>query len=177
LQLAQLELEASLDFKRHRNTRVRLALGKTTRNFLSAIACAAWLERSPILLPNTLRLRPDGKSQTIYLVDSALYAKELTILVEGEAGVEFTASLEASLLGKIQPQFLLRSASRLVITGTGSTPFALTCFETSADETGRLAGISLSPGGPRAAATDVALVSSASHAALGQPNEFIDFDE
>jgi hypothetical protein len=177
LQLGQVRLDASLDLRRHRKTRVRLSLGRTTRSFVPAIACASWLERSPLLLPQTLDLRSNGKSQTIYIVDSTLYAKEVSILVEGESGAEFTANLEASLIGKLQPQNLLRSRTRVMMTGTSPAPFALTCLETHVDTAGRLGGIRLRKGGPRAAATDVALMSSATHVILGQENELMQFDE
>jgi hypothetical protein len=177
LSIAQVEIDVSLNVKQHRQTRVRLSLGRTTRAFIAPVACASWLERNPIRLPQNLDLHIDGKSQAIYIIDSTLYSKELSILVEGGSGAEFTVSLEASLLGKLQPQSLLRSETRLVITGTDLAPFALTCFEAYVDETGRLKGIRLPEGGPRAAATDVALMSDATHVVLGQGNELVQFDE
>src|ERR1700730_14617260 len=167
-----LDLEASATMERHRETRARVSLGPTSRRFCSALGIASWLERQDMGLPETL-----GGLGALYIVDSALYAKELSFSVDGESATKFTLDLEASIVGKVKPDLVLRSNSAVQITGVRAAAFGITCLEVTVDEQGRLRGIRLATREPRAAATDVALMQAVPHVALGEGNELMQFDD
>jgi hypothetical protein len=171
------DIEASFDVRRHRKTAVRISLGATTRRFVAPIMAASWLGRDDVTLPRTLDLTHDGEALPVYLVDSILQAKELSIASESDAAAELTTAVHASLAGKLDPSALLLSRSRLVISGKQAAPFALTCVPIRADGAGRIVEVGLAATGPRAAASGTTHLTALSHTALGAANELVQFDD
>ncbi|HET8756370.1 MAG TPA: hypothetical protein VFM58_10185 [Solirubrobacteraceae bacterium] len=171
------DIEASFDVRRHRKTAIRISLGATTRRFVAPIAAASWLGSEDVRLPRTLDLTQNGKALSVYLVDSVLQAKELSIASGSEAAGELTAAVHASLAGKLDPSALLLSRSRLVISGRQAAPFAFTCVPIRADGSGRIVEVGMAKTGLRAAASGTSHLTALSHVALGEGNELVRFDD
>jgi hypothetical protein len=167
-----LGLEASAKMNRHRKTHVRISLGRSTRRFCSAVSIASWLDHQNVRLPVSL-----SGVGPLYIVDSALYAKELSFTVKGDSATEFTLDLAASVAGKLNPELVLRSSSTVQITGVRPAASGITCLEVTVDDGGRLVGLQLPKQEPHAAATGVAPMQAVPHVDLGDVNELMQFDD
>lgn len=166
-----LNLETRLLAKVHRRTEVVLSLGRASRTSVNMLALAAGLDRTGLRLPQTLRV--DGP---LYVVDSVLHSRELTTTVSGVDDTETTAHIAASLVGAIDPEFVVRSASKVTVRGRGDTPFAITCAELERFEDGAIYRLRADVRGPRAAATPIGGFDITSHAVLGDAADLMDFD-
>lgn len=171
LGMTGLDLEAGVEFSRHRQTKVRLSLGRASREFISPVSLATWLESENLRLPGGLEY-----GDALYLVDAALYSKELTIQADGASSAELTLNLAATAFGNLDPGSVLRSDTKVQITGSRATAFAFTCLEVEVDAQSSLVGLRFPHKGPRAAATSIALTSTVPHVRLGANNELARFD-
>jgi hypothetical protein len=112
----------------------------------------------------------------LYVIDSVLTSRELTLRIEGSQATTVAEKLEIELLGNISAEQLLRANSKLVISGTQRTPFAFTCLRAELKSDGfisllKMGGLDIVLG-----ASPIGPLPSMPHAELGGRNEFIAFE-
>lgn len=174
----QLDLPLAVDGSRHRDVGARITLTHSKRTFVQPLACAAAFTGSPVKLPSALKLDSDSEREhRLFLVDSVLSAKEITLTIDGDASGEVGLKLEEEIAGKTSADYVLRSKSRLVITGKKRAPFAFTCLQLDTNKRREITGVRLARKVPRLGATAVQTNVPPQHIRLGGPDELIAFDD
>jgi hypothetical protein len=178
LELTQLDLAASVNASAQKDLGVRISLGGSRQTYVQPIVCTSIFEAGPIDFP-ALSIVEDGKGKQhpLFLIDTILSAREITLTWDGDSGHEVSAKLESAIAGQTSAKSVLRSKSRLVITGSRRAPFAFTCLELVANQTRQLTNLKLSSREPQFGLADVRKVQSANHIALGDDDELIAFDQ
>ncbi len=178
LQLTQLDLSAAVSASDHKGVGVMVSLHGSKQTYVQPLICASMFSAGPLDFPS-LSLIDDGqgKEHPLFLIDSILSAREITLTWDGDSAHEVSAKLESAIAGQVSPSAVLRSKSRLVITGSHRAPFAFTCLELVSNRRKQLSGLKLASQEPRFGLADVQKAQAAHHIALGDENELIDFDE
>jgi hypothetical protein len=178
LTAAQIDITASLRAARARNDRVRLVLGGTKRSFVDPIVCALALQNSPVKLPQIFGSEiGDSSSKPLYITDSILTAKHISISSDDDANGEFAAKLESDLVGKLSPKAMLRRKSGLTITANEPFPFAFTCLQLTVNETHEVNGVQVHGSSKFLGATEAGAMTPPSHSILGEPDQMVRFDD
>jgi hypothetical protein len=173
-----LNLSLAFSGSRHRNIGARITLTRSKRTFVQPLICAAAFAGSPAKLPKELRLDSDSKQEyPLFIVDSVLSAKEITLTMDGDSSGEVGLKLEEEIVGKTSADSVLRSKSRLVITGKKRAPFAFTCLPLDKNKKNEITGVRLGRKVPRLGATAVQTNAPAEHVGLGGPDELLSFDD
>lgn len=178
LALTQVDVEASFKSAQKGSDGLRLLLARAKRSFIHPIACASIFERDTIRLPAGLdsELGID-KSKPLYIIDSILSAREITLMLEGSNATDDAVKVETGLVGKVSAENVLRRKSELSITGTRRATFAFTCLKLNVDSSKLITGLEITSKLPRLGATGVNPALTGEHAVLGTPNELITFDD
>ena len=165
------DLEIGLSNAVDRKAQVCLSLGRAVRRAVTVLALARWLDEGHLQLPTTL-----GLAGRVFVVDSVLYSREFTTVVDRSADTDLTSRIAASLVGSVDPKLVLRSSSKVTVRGRGDTPFAFTCVELDRGPDGVITGMRLDTPGPRAAATAVGGAGLSGHELVSAPEELVQFD-
>jgi hypothetical protein len=174
----QLNLPLALSGSRHRDIGARITLTRTKRMFIPPITFAAAFNGSPAKLPEELRLTSSSEQEyPLFVVDAVLSAKEITLTMDGDTSEEVGLKLEEEIAGKTSAEYVLRSKSRLVITGKKRAPFAFTCLQLDTNENKEIIGVRPARKVPRLGATGVQTNAPAEHVGLGGPDELLSFDD
>ena len=178
LALTQLDLSAAVDASEHRGVGVRISLEGSKQTYVQPLVLTSIFTAGSIDFPG-LSIVEDGKGKEspLFLIDSILSAREITLTWDSDSAHEVSAKLESAIAGQTSASSVLRSKSRLVITGSHRAPFAFTCLELVANQTRQLTGLKLSSQEPRFGLADVRKVQGANHIELGDEDELIAFDE
>lgn len=178
LALTQLDLAASVNASAHKDVGVRISLGGSKRTYVQTVLLPLIFKPAPIDFP-ALSLVEDGngKQHPLFLIDAILSAKEITLSWDDDSGHDVSAKLESAIAGHASANSVLRTKSRLVITGTHRAPFAFTCVELVSNQSRQLTNVKLSSREPRFGLADVGKVHFVDHVAIGDEDELIDFDE
>ena len=174
----QLNLPVALDGSRHRDVGARITLTRSKRTFVQPLAFAAAFTGSPAKFPKELNLDSGSEQEyPLFIVDSVLSAKEITLTMDGDSSGEIGLRLEEEIAGKTSTDYVIRSKSRLVITGKKRAPFAFTCLQLDTNKKKEITGLRLARKVPRLGATGVQTNAPAEHMGLGGPDELISFDD
>lgn len=169
------ELKSSIAPKSDQD--VSITLGSTERRFVHPIAFAASIDSLTVQLPKTLDSQiGQSDEKPLLLVDSVITAKEVTFSVQDCRGQAALVELESNLTGRVAGESLLRSNTRLRITGKNRSTFAFTCVQLKVNLDGIVSGIRIPDELPKAAATAVASIHPIPRFVLGERNEFFAFD-
>jgi hypothetical protein len=177
LQITGVNLAASVNASRHGDVGARITRSRTKRSFVQPLACASAIAAQTLPFPRDLALNfePNGEFR-LYLVDSVLSARQITITIEGDSSSEVTAKLESELAGKVSANSILSSASRFVITGAKRAPFAFTCLAVDLNRRSEIVGLHMPKILPRLGLSGVQAITPIQHASLGDANELLAFD-
>jgi hypothetical protein len=170
-ELSLAETTAALETARQRSRGVRISIARAKRAFVSPLVLAQSVQSASVQLPWSMGI-PEEFS--VYVVDSVLTAKEISLSVEGESAIETAMQLETSLAGKVGSDMILRRKAELTITGKVYTPFAFTCLSTSVTN-GMLLSISVSQS-RRLRATAVDSITVVPHSIIGGRDELFSMD-
>ena len=178
LALTQVDVETSFKSAQKGSDGLRLTLARAKRSFIHPIACASIFEHNTARLPAGLdsELGID-KSKPLYLIDSILSAREITLMLEGSNATDDAVRIETGLAGKLSAENILRRKSELSITGTKRATFAFTCLKLIVDSSRVITGLEITSKLPRLGATGVTPVLPVVHTSIGAPNELITFDD
>jgi hypothetical protein len=178
LQLAALDVDASIQTAAQSAEQTSLSLGGTRRSFVHPIACAHLLDSGSFRLPAALG--PDlgsTGSAPLYLIDGILRARQFSFSLEQDQHNEAALKLHSDLLGKVAPERLLKAGNALTIIGAKPLTFAFTCLQVSAQANGMLTTCTPASFRLITAAAPVAPIASADHAHIGTSTELFSFDE
>jgi hypothetical protein len=177
LDVAEMDLSGTIKSSRHSAGSVRLTLSGSKRTFVQPIACAAAFQGQPTPFPPLTLDQQSDEELPLYLVDSVLSAREITLTIEGSSAIELATKIAAAMASKVSADSILRSNSRLSITGSRRAPFAFTCLQLDMNEHREIVGLRLPKEVPRMGATGVQSVTPIQRVSLGGPDELIAFDE
>jgi hypothetical protein len=157
---------------------VRVAIGRTRRTMVNPVAVAHSIGEKTHRLPANIE-RDFGREsgQALYVIDCVFAARELTLELVGSNANDATVNLEANLAGNVKANQMLRSSSKLTVTGSNRTPFAFTCLRIQSNQDGYVDQVMLGGVLPRLNATPVDPIASVAHAELGEVHELIAFDD
>jgi hypothetical protein len=170
-------IDASLKAAAKESEGVRIAIGRARRTQLNPLGLARSIGSKTHRLPSNIDrdlARVGGAA--LYIVDGVLSARELTMELGGTNASDAAAALEVKLAAKVKADRLLRSTSKLVISGTNRTPFAFTCLRIDVDQQRYVSQLALEEANLKVGATSVAKVPSMDHADLGAAHELIALD-
>lgn len=175
--IGQGDLSAGLTTRRDSSNGIRICLARTQRSFVAPFVCSRVLSTSVFRVPAQFRTDSQGTETRFHLIDSILTAREIQLIIEGDAATDAAAELEASLAGKVSASAVFKSKSKVTITGNKRAPFAFTCLELVLEKDGALVGLKVPAKNDRFGATGIQGSTSISHTQLGATNEFVTFDE
>lgn len=177
LALTQVDVEASFKSAKKRSDGVRLVLAKAKRSLVRPIACVSIFEKAKIQLPSGLGELGSEKKNPLYLIDSILTAREITLMLEGNNATDEAVKIETGLVGKVSADNVFRRQSELSIRSSTRATFAFTCIKLAVGSSGLITGLDVTSKMPRLGATGVSSVSTIVHESLGAAHELIEFDE
>lgn len=170
-------IDASLKAAAKECEGVRIAIGRARRAQLNPLGLARSIGPKTHRLPSNIDhdlARAGGAS--LYIVDGVLSARELTMELGGTNASKAAATLEAKLAAKVKADRLLRSTSKLVISGTSRTPFAFTCLRIEVDQHRYVSQLALEEANLKLGATSIAKMPLVDHVELGAAHELIALD-
>jgi hypothetical protein len=178
LSAAQVDVEASLCASRARKDGIRLVLGGAKRLYVDPISCALEFEQNPLVLPRSLdESRDSNVPPFLYVVDSILTAKQISINSDDDSRGEFSEKLEADLVGKLSSSSIMRRKSGLTITASERFPFAFTCLQLSLNQAREVTGLATAGSIKYLGATAAGAMILPSHSSFGESNQLVSFDD
>jgi hypothetical protein len=171
-------LEASLKSGGKGIDTVRIMISRARRTFVNPLALARGIGEQTHRLPASVDPdlgKPNGPA--LYVIDGILTSRELILEIGGDTANETAARFETDLAGKISADHLLRTNSRLTITGNIRTPFAFTCLGTTVSPDGYIDGLGITSSTPQILnAVPISLAPQVVHPLLGGNDELLAFD-
>jgi hypothetical protein len=136
------------------------------------------IENTPVRLPQLFDSEiGNNGSKPLYMADSVLTAKHISISSDNDSSGEFAAKLESDLVGKLSPKAMMKRKSGLTITANEPFPFAFTCLQLSVNDAHEVFGVQLHGNQRYLGATEAGAMVPPSHSILGEADQLMRFDD